>query len=394
MTATTADRATEYTAFDLRTGLPAGCRDFLAANAHGLFTDPDWLALFARSACDPDLVPQIVCALNAQGIDLALPLVRKQLVTAGLPVPMLTSLTNFYSLDFRPLSAGGRLRPGDGARVAGALRSVSGRLIRLDPLDETVAGQLEQELRQAGMTTYRYSAFGNWIERVGQRSFEAYFAERPSQLKNTYRRRNTKLRKAHPVTIRLSDGRGDDRAAIRDAYLAVYAKSWKVPEPYPDFIPGLIDLAAQRGWLRLGVLFVGELPVAAQLWLCQGDTSLIYKLAYDEDYKEFSPGLILTVEMFRQAIDVDRSAIIDYGSGDDPYKRDWMSERRQYWGLEVYDTRSLAGWAIHAAKRLRDRFRKPAAPAATDIAADVAAAAPSGGNLVENGGEPSGQRAA
>ena len=98
--------------------------------------------------------------------------------------------------------------------------------------------------------------------------------------------------------------------------------------------------------------------------------------------------------MFRQAIDVDRSAIIDYGSGDDPYKRDWMSERRQYWGLEVYDTRSLAGWAIHAAKRLRDRFRKPAAPAATDIAAEVAAAAPSGGNLVENGGEPSGQRAA
>ena len=130
-------------------------------------------------------------------------------------------------------------------------------MIRLAPLDETVAGQLEQELRQAGMTTYRYSAFGNWIERVGQRSFEAYFAERPSQLKNTYRRRNTKLRKAHPVTIRLSDGRGDDRAAIRDAYLAVYAKSWKVPEPYPDFIPGLIDLAAQRGWLRLGVLFGG-----------------------------------------------------------------------------------------------------------------------------------------
>ena len=67
-----------------------------------------------------------------------------------------------------------------------------------------------------------------------------------------------------------------------------------------------------------------------------------------------------------------------------------MSERRQYWGLEVYDTRSLAGWAIHAAKRLRDRFRKPAAPEA----AGAAAAAPSGGHLVENGGEPAGERAA
>ena len=52
---------------------------------------------------------------------------------------------------------------------------------------------------------------------------------------------------------------------------------------------------------------------------------------------------MLSVEMFRQALDVDKVEVIDYGSGDDSYKRDWMSFRRQRWGLEVIDTRKTSG---------------------------------------------------
>ncbi|MFX6011244.1 GNAT family N-acetyltransferase, partial [Acinetobacter baumannii] len=51
------------------------------------------------------------------------------------------------------------------------------------------------------------------------------------------------------------------------AYQAVYAQSWKMADPYPDFVPGLIRLCARRGGLRLGVAWLGDKPVAAQIWI-------------------------------------------------------------------------------------------------------------------------------
>jgi CelD/BcsL family acetyltransferase involved in cellulose biosynthesis len=49
--------------------------------------------------------------------------------------------------------------------------------------------------------------------------------------------------------------------------------------------------------------------------------------------------------MFRRAIDEDRVRLIDYGTGDDAYKRDWMDERRQLWRLTAFNRRSLRGLA-------------------------------------------------
>ena len=47
--------------------------------------------------------------------------------------------------------------------------------------------------------------------------------------------------------------------------------------------------------------------------------------------------------MFRRAIDTDRVTVIDYGTGDDSYKADWMAERRQLWRLSAYDPRTMRG---------------------------------------------------
>jgi hypothetical protein len=42
------------------------------------------------------------------------------------------------------------------------------------------------------------------------------------------------------------------------AFQSVYADSWKSAEPHPGFIPGLSRLAAQQGWLRLGVAWLAD----------------------------------------------------------------------------------------------------------------------------------------
>ena len=97
--------------------------------------------------------------------------------------------------------------------------------------------------------------------------------------------------------------------------------------------------------MRLGIARKDGVPVAAQLWTVENGTAWIHKLAYREDAKSLSPGTILSEAMFRAAIDKDRVARIDYGTGDEPYKADWMDRRETLWRVEAFNPRTAAGLA-------------------------------------------------
>jgi CelD/BcsL family acetyltransferase involved in cellulose biosynthesis len=126
----------------------------------------------------------------------------------------------------------------------------------------------------------------------------------------------------------------------------VYHSSWRDEEAYPGFIRGLAESAARAGSLRLGLLYADGIPVAAQFWLVHAGVASIYKIAYVEKFAKFSVGTVLTAHMMRQALDVDRVSVVDYLSGDDDYKKDWMSHRRERWGILAFNLRSLRGIAL------------------------------------------------
>ena len=127
---------------------------------------------------------------------------------------------------------------------------------------------------------------------------------------------------------------GDALDAAAVDYARVFAASWKMQEPYaPAFVPALIRACAAVGWLRLGLLHVDGEPAAAQFWVVVGGTALIFRLAYDDRFLDLSVGTILTAHLMRHVLDVDKVATVDYGIGNDPYKRDWMSHRRERWGI-------------------------------------------------------------
>jgi CelD/BcsL family acetyltransferase involved in cellulose biosynthesis len=105
----------------------------------------------------------------------------------------------------------------------------------------------------------------------------------------------------------------------------------------------LIRTCAQQGWLRLGICRVDGEPAAAQLWIVANGIASIYKLAYDEKFASLSIGSILTARLMRHAIDIDKVREIDYLTGDEPYKQDWMSHRRTRWGIVAFNLRSPRG---------------------------------------------------
>lgn len=216
--------------------------------------------------------------------------------------------------------------------------------------------------QRAGLPAFPFFCFGNWYHSVTE-TWADYLVARSGQVKSTIKRKTKEFQKAGGVLELISGGELLESGI--EAYNCVYSSSWKVPEPFPEFTPGLIRMLAKNGWLRLGVASLNGRPIAAQIWIVAYGKASIFKLAYHEEFKRFSAGTLLTALLMERVIDVDAVQEIDYLIGDDPYKAAWMSERRERWGIVAYNPQTvfgLLGWGGEVLGRLVKpvvaRFRK------------------------------------
>ena len=187
----------------------------------------------------------------------------------------------------------------------------------------------------------------------------AYLLRRPGALRETIRRRLRRAEKLSAARFELFST-PDQMKSATALYESVYRRSWKDAEPYPAFNVALMQATAALGMLRLGVWSIGSEPVAVQFWVVTGGTATVLKLAHDETFKAHSPGTVLTAMMLRHLLDNEHVKQIDFGRGDDVYKRGWAAQRRQRIGLLLVDPWSPAGLAAlirHAAGRIRAAWR-------------------------------------
>jgi len=336
------------------------------AEEHHIEFGADWFANLVDTvyAREPQAHQVRLHVLRRQGRVLA---VLPTVAHAGPLGREVSALSNYYTAIYAP-ALEDDLEAEDLLPLTRALRKGGGgaaayRFSPMDPASREFA-LLKRALALAGLSSHAYFAFGNWYEPVHQ-NWTDYLKERSGQVRSTIKR-NAKKFAAEGGRLEIVQG-GEPLEAGIAAYQAVYAQSWKVPEPYADFVPGLIRLCASRGWLRLGLAWLGEKPVAAQIWIVANGRADIYKLAYDEAHKALAPGTLLTALLMERAIDVDQVHEIDYLIGDDPYKAAWMSQRRERFGLVAYDPltpRGLLGLARQAFGTAWRRLRaKPAARA-------------------------------
>jgi Acetyltransferase (GNAT) domain len=259
-----------------------------------------------------------------------------------------SALASWYSLRF---DAAGSHDPDMLAGLAHGLWERGVGRVELAPLADPEP--LRRAFVAAGWIVFVGEKTGNWrIDTTGM-DFEAYWASRPAQLRNTARRKA----KAAGLEIEIHD-RFDPRSW--NDYEDVFRASWKGTEGSFAFLRALAIQEGKAGTLRLGIARKEGLAVAAQLWLIEGGEATIHKLAYREDMKSLSPGTILGEAMFRRALDVDRVNMIDYGTGDDAYKKDWMAERRPLFRLLAFNPfhpLGLIGAARERASALVRRWR-------------------------------------
>lgn len=269
------------------------------------------------------------------------------------------SISNWYSFAFSPVFAGDPTDAQQAAMltaIARRLKNARPRLSRvvMTPVPTGVSTQLQRAFRRSGWMIYTQHGSTSWTANVSGKSFDEYWAERPGQLRSTYKRKLGKADFSTEVFTRF------DEAAWAD-YEAIYAESWKPEESHPDFLRALAESEGETGSLRLGICRIGGEAVAAQFWTVENGCALIHKLAHRTSAHESSAGTILSHAMFRHAIDRDRVDTIDFGTGDDGFKADWMDGATGLESITAFNPATfggLAGAAREQLSRLAGRGRR------------------------------------
>jgi len=278
----------------------------------------DWLRLMAQECLTPT---RTLIAVARDGAAMAaLPLVVR--------ANGYGALANWYSFIARPQGTA-LARGTDPVLLTAIVRSLTSvGALTCAPLPEHEAVLLRDAARAAGWIAQLRHADHNHVLPTAGSDFATWWAKRPGPLRETVRR---KLRK-NAVTIRIAT---TFDAADWDAYAAIYAQSWKPAESSPRFLRRFAQAESAARRLRLGLASIAGVPVAAQFWTVEDGTAFIHKLAHDPAAAAHSPGTLLSHAMFAMAFDEDRVAMIDFGTGDDGYKRDWTDTIRARYRLDA-----------------------------------------------------------
>lgn len=255
------------------------------------------------------------------------------------------ALANWYSFRVAPLFSPGADRAGLLAELTADLAGQAPHLVLAplpDEAGETTA--LVQALRGAGWTTFVEQCDVNHVLPVNGRSYAEYLATRPGPVRTTLKR------KAAKAVVTIETTFNPDSWA---AYEAIYAQSWKGEEGSPPFLRRFAEEEGRAGRLRLGIARANGKAVAAQFWTVEAGTAFIHKLAHAETSRQLSPGTSLTAALLQHVIDTDKVTLVDFGTGDDPYKRDWMEEVRPRYRIEAFRAKWPGTWPAIARKVLR-----------------------------------------
>jgi CelD/BcsL family acetyltransferase involved in cellulose biosynthesis len=329
----------------------------LTAQAGSLFETPAWFDNLASTCPLPD-VQTLVLAVADAGAHTYLPLRRRR---GG----KLESLSNFYAPLFHPLCSAPAHAAAHAPSFAAWLAAHNVPTLQLHPLDAqaTFWRALMPALKARGYWVDSYFSFGNWYHPCAGVRWAQYLATRPSRLRHTIERSRKRLAAQPGVAITLLDGASPAplvQQAVRD-FNTVYGRSWKKPEPFGGFIEALVRLAHGQGWLRMALCHLDGQPVAAQIWLVRDGVASIFKLAYDERHGKLGAGTVLSAALTERVLDADQVHEIDFLAGDDPYKAEWMSQRRERRGIVAFLPRRPAGLfaaALHFGARA---LRRPEA---------------------------------
>jgi CelD/BcsL family acetyltransferase involved in cellulose biosynthesis len=188
---------------------------------------------------------------------------------------------------------------------------------------------------------------GSPVIEVPEGGWEAYLAERSSNLRSQLRRKERKLQREHGLTYRLGDD-PERLGADMDALISLHEARWaggtsgSLRGARASLHREFARTALERGWLRLWLAEVDGKPVGAWYGFRYGGAEWYYQSGRDPAFARQSVGLVLLAHTIREAMD-DGMREYKLLRGGEAYKGRFATADP---GLEtVAAGRGVAGWA-------------------------------------------------
>jgi CelD/BcsL family acetyltransferase involved in cellulose biosynthesis len=180
-------------------------------------------------------------------------------------------------------------------------------------------------------------------------TWESYLATLGSEHRYNFRRKWRRLQQDHTVrfeqvvtaaqrseavdlVIKLHNQRWQERGgsnAFHTRALVEFHREWSV-------------IALDRGWLRLYVLRLNDVPVGSLYGFFYRDTFYFYQAGFDPAYAKYSVGLVMMGLAIRRALE-EGAGEYDLLHGSEEYKSHWSRETRSLGRLEL-DPPGVQGW--------------------------------------------------
>lgn len=302
--------------------LPGSAEALFAHSAkESLFASRQWLEAVSDVVCTGDQSLALAGVLSENRLVALLPLIKSPGNNWG-------ALRHRYSPHYNLLVVSENRTQIIACLAQGLIElPINGMLLEPVINMNNAIDDLQRQLEDSGVSCERHFRHYNWIYRVQEQNYQQFLSKRPARLRNTLLRKKRKLEREHGYQIRLYTG--EDAIQAMQDYYAVYDASWKANEQFPDFVDKVVANFSRVGWIRLAVLYTQGRPVAAQLWFVHSGKASIFRLCYDEQWKPYSTGSILTSFLMEHVIEIDKVEEIDFLTGNEAYKQDWMSERNE-----------------------------------------------------------------
>jgi CelD/BcsL family acetyltransferase involved in cellulose biosynthesis len=189
------------------------------------------------------------------------------------------------------------------------------------------------------------------------------FKNCPERFKGTRTRLKTKerkLRQEAALDFTLSK-KADPK--ILSQFFELERAGWKgkngsaiaLSGPLVSFYTTIAKIAEKQGSLRLYSLNLGGNPIAMHFGLQMNGTYYIPKVAYDERFKKFSPGLILAKYVI-EALTRERVTCFDFLGPRMEWKCVWTPYVRDHSNCYIFN-RTIKGRALKAALQIGGHLR-------------------------------------
>lgn len=327
------------------------------------FFQPEWFRAF-HQAFAPQSNPLLVTAYHGKQLLGILPLVRSKRFLGRIPATTLHGLSNVHSCRFDLLHDGSRRQEVSAATWLALKKRTDWDVI--EARDVPADGNFKDLLARAREDGHPIAV---WPTRkmpflplsLNPKDPFANCPERFKGSRSRLRSKERKLQQEGPIELTLT--REANQEILRH-FFELEASGWKgaqgsaisLHSSRMDFYTTIAALAAEQGTLRLYSLTLGGRPIAMHFGLTMNGVYYIPKVAYDEKYKKFSPGLILAKRVI-ETLTNEGATRFDFLGPRMEWKCVWTSHANEHANCFIFQ-RSLKGRALKAAIDLGAGIRR------------------------------------